>query len=242
MTFRKEAVRVTLITAHEAIKTDGPQVRWDLLAADPNSVILGYMGVTNLEQTMRRLVENGMDPKTPAALIERGCTSRQKAVYGTVSDLHSKSEEASLGPPALFVVGPTACKAEALDWFGRRPLVGERLVSFGKPEDFVHTLTEAGAEWVALPNPVSEAAGLVMDALPVTGAVFFNAEEVDLMEEERGRKSWVKQPFAWCLTEEAARRAEALDWPEVKEVDKDADALREMIIHNRAPVGSGIRQ
>jgi uroporphyrin-III C-methyltransferase/precorrin-2 dehydrogenase/sirohydrochlorin ferrochelatase len=229
LTFRKEAVRVTLITAHEAIKSDGPQVRWDLLAKDPNAAILGYMGVTNLEHTMQSLMDNGMDPKTPAALIERGTTSKQRAVYGTVSDLYQKSIDAKLGPPALFVVGPTAGHAEELDWFGKRTLLGERLVSFEKRSDIVDALTAQGAEWVALPNPVTEAARLVMDALPVTGAVFFTADEVDFMEEERARRSWVKQPVAWCLTPEAVGRAQTLAWHRVCAVNGGAAELFDAI-------------
>jgi len=48
VTHRREAVRVTLLTAHECAKSGGPQVRWDLLAQDEASTIVGYMGVTAL--------------------------------------------------------------------------------------------------------------------------------------------------------------------------------------------------
>ena len=39
---------VTLLTAHESKKVEGPLVRWDLLAADPHATLVGYMGVTSL--------------------------------------------------------------------------------------------------------------------------------------------------------------------------------------------------
>ena len=52
VTHRREAVRLTLLTAHEAIKSDGPQVRWDLLAQDPHATLVGYMGFSALPQVL----------------------------------------------------------------------------------------------------------------------------------------------------------------------------------------------
>ena len=84
VTHRREAVRATLVTAHEAVKTDGPQVRWDLMAADPHATILGYMGVTAVGKVVERLIAAGMSPDTPAAMIESGTTSSQRVVYSTL--------------------------------------------------------------------------------------------------------------------------------------------------------------
>lgn len=218
VTFRKEAVRVTLITAHEAAKSGGPQIRFDLLAEDPHAVLLGYMGVTNLEHVMRSLLTNGMRPDMPAAIIEQGTTAMQRAVYGTVETIFAKAQEAKIGSPALFVVGPTAAHADTLNWFEGRPLSGQRLVAFHVTPELRETLFLDGAEILCLPNPLSPAARLVMDALPLTGAVFLNAEEVDCLEEERGRGSWVKSPVAWCLSEAAVKRARSLGWPQIHRV------------------------
>ena len=64
VTHRREAVRLTLVTAHESKKDDGTQVRWDLMAADPHATIVGYMGVSALPSVVRQLIEGGMDPQT----------------------------------------------------------------------------------------------------------------------------------------------------------------------------------
>jgi siroheme synthase len=103
---RREAVRLSLITAHEAVKGEGSLVRWDLLAGDDHATLVGYMGVGALAEVVGRLLDAGMDPTTPAAMIERGTTSAQRRVVSTLADLPGASARAGLRPPALLI-GPT---------------------------------------------------------------------------------------------------------------------------------------
>jgi uroporphyrin-III C-methyltransferase/precorrin-2 dehydrogenase/sirohydrochlorin ferrochelatase len=230
VTHRKEVVRVTLVTAHEAIKTGGPQVRWDLLAKDPHAMILGYMGVTRLPKVVAYLLEAGMDPITPAALIERGTTTMQKRMVSTLKDLVKDVRKAGLRPPALFAIGPTIRHARMLDWFGTRPLIGERLAMFTPDPDFVDQMQLNGAEIIPLSSPVTPAARMVMDALPITGAVFTSKEDVEMMADEKDRKSWVPRPTAWCLTKKAAERAELQEWVDVRLVETATHANAEGLI------------
>jgi uroporphyrin-III C-methyltransferase / precorrin-2 dehydrogenase / sirohydrochlorin ferrochelatase len=230
VTYRKEVVRVTLVTAHEAIKSGGPQVRWDLLAQDPHAMILGYMGVTRLPKVAGYLLEAGMDPLTPAALIERGTTTMQRTVISTLKDLNHDVRKARLNPPALFVIGPTIRHAGMLDWFGKRPLIGERLAMFNPDADFVDQMQLCGAEVIPLTSPVTPAARMVMDSLPITGAIFTTKEDVEMMADERDRKSWVKNATAWCLTAEAAERARAQEWIDVQVIDAASDEAAEALI------------
>ena len=44
--------------------------------------LVGYMGVTALPQVVERLIEGGMDPETPAALVERIGGPEMAAVTG----------------------------------------------------------------------------------------------------------------------------------------------------------------
>ncbi|MBW1872458.1 MAG: uroporphyrinogen-III C-methyltransferase, partial [Deltaproteobacteria bacterium] len=172
VTYRKQVVRVTLVTAHESIKADGPQVRWDLLAADPHATIVGYMGVTSLPQVVEQLLQAGMNSATPAAMVERGTTSRQRVVRTTVGKLPEMVRLHRIRPPALFVIGPCVEHAEKLDWYSRRPLVGERIVMVSPGGDLGEALSLHGVEVVQVPLPVTEAARIVMGALPLTGCVF----------------------------------------------------------------------
>jgi len=104
-THRREAVRLSLVTAHEALKGDASQLRWDLLAGDDHATLVGYMGVAALPETVARLLEAGMDPATPAAVIEQGTTSAQRRVVAAVAALPTEVARAGIEPPALLVIG-----------------------------------------------------------------------------------------------------------------------------------------
>jgi uroporphyrinogen III methyltransferase/synthase len=223
VTHRREAVRLTLLTAHEAIKSDGPQVRWDLLAQDPHATLVGYMGVSALPQVVARLVEHGMDPATPAVMVEQGTTSAQRRVISTLSDLPSAIEAAGLEPPALFAIGPTVDHAETLDWISKLPLAGQRLVVPASLAEMALHLEDAGAEVVSLPLPVTPAARVVMAALPLTGCIASTAAEVDWIDGERGGQGWSDGVVSWCIGPDAARRAKQLGWKNMRELDADSN-------------------
>ncbi len=219
VTHRGEAVRVTLLTAHECIKQKGPQVRWDLLAQDPQATLVGYMGVSTLPQVTKSLIAGGMDPETPAAMIERGTTAAQRTVISTLAELPDAVRREGLQPPALFAIGPTVRRAEKLDWFGDLPLAGERLVVPGGDPALARDLEAAGAEIVAVRPPVTPAARVVMGAAPLTGCVLRSPAEVDLLDEERHGPGWEQEPVAWCLDRPTAERARELGWQRVRQVE-----------------------
>ena len=220
LTHRREAVRVTMLTAHEAIKSSGDQVRWDLLAADPHATLVGYMGVTGLSRAVQRLLQAGLSPTTPAAMICCGTTSAQRVVKASVADLPDAIAAAGAKPPGLFVIGPTVAHATQLDWFGRRPLRGQRLVVVSPSTTLGEELELAGAEVVEVPLPVTPAARLVMGSLPLTGCVLRDANEAEALDDERGGAGWGQDVVAWCLSTEAQQRAEALGWQRVEAAPK----------------------
>ncbi len=219
VTHRQEVVTVSLVTAHESSKEGGPQTRWDLLAQDKHSTLVGYMGVISLPQTVERLLASGMDPETPAAMIERGTTSRQKVVRARVADLPGAVLRSGVRPPALFVIGPAVRHSEQLDWFGSRPLLGERILTpSGGEESVVDALELSGAEVISVPLPVSPAARIVVSAAPLTGCIFRTADEVEALEDERALRNWGSEVVAFCLSEGAAAKARNLGWACVEEV------------------------
>jgi uroporphyrin-III C-methyltransferase/precorrin-2 dehydrogenase/sirohydrochlorin ferrochelatase len=218
VTHRRESVRATLVTAHESSKSCGAQVRWDLLAADPHASLIGYMGVTSLPKVVEQLLAAGMDPKMPAAMISRGTTSAQHVVQAAVSELPEAIADAHLEPPALFIIGPTVQHADHLDWFGSRPLHGQRLVMIGTGGSLGAELEFAGVELVEVPLPVTPASRVVMGALPLSGCVFRNEEEVEALDEERLGLGWGSEVVAWCLGTKTAERARRLGWQKIEEL------------------------
>jgi uroporphyrin-III C-methyltransferase/precorrin-2 dehydrogenase/sirohydrochlorin ferrochelatase len=224
VTHRREAVRVTLVTAHEAKKSDGPQVRWDLIAADPHATLVGYMGVTALPTTVRALLAAGMDPSTPAALVHWGSTSAQRTLRAPLSRLPEAAAHAELGPPALFIIGPTVALAESLDWLARGPLAGRRVLMVGPPDERAETLDLGGAEVVVVPEPLTPAAQLVIGALPVTDCILRHPHDAEILDEERDGPGWSPRVVTWCLGPEASERARLLGWQNVEQLDRSISA------------------
>jgi uroporphyrin-III C-methyltransferase/precorrin-2 dehydrogenase/sirohydrochlorin ferrochelatase len=235
VTHRREAVRLTLLTAHEASKSDGPQVRWDLLAQDRNATIVGYMGVTALPEVVHQLLGGGMNPATPAAMVEQGTTSAQRKVLSPLAELPKAVMDAGLAPPALFVIGPTVRHSETLDWFSRMPLAGERLVVPDEARTVIRRLERAGADVVPIPFPVTPAARVVMATLPITGCVVTSPADVDWMHEERGGVGWPGQVTSWCVGEATLARARERGWRNVMMLSNglDCDELVSGIVGNR---------
>ena len=223
VTQRNEVVRLTLVTAHESIKSDGPQVRWDLLGQDRRATLVGYMGVSALPNVAKSLMGGGMDPDTPAAMIERGTTPGQRVVIATISTLADRIIEAGIKPPALFVIGPTVRHVEELDWFSTRPLAGERLGVIAPSGDLGDLLELSGAEVVEIPLPVTPAGRVVLGALPMTGWVLRHGDEVDALEEERESPGWTPETVVWTLDPEATERALSREWRHVTEVPSPAE-------------------
>ncbi len=226
VTHRGESVRLTLVTAHECSKGDGPQVRWDLLAQDPHATLVGYMGVANLPEVASKLIAAGMPAGTPAALVAQGARAGQQTVVSTLGALHAAGLAAGVRPPAIFVIGPTVHHASTLDWFTSRPLHGERIGVIADEAApaaaLVHALDVAGAELIETPSPLSPAARVVMAAAPLTGWLLRNAEEVEALREERDTAGWNAEMNAYCLGSATVVRARALGWRNVIELAEGA--------------------
>lgn len=236
VTHRQEVVRVTFVTAHESEKDQGPQVRWDLLGQDPHATLIGYMGVTSLPQVVEKLLEAGMDPNTPAAMVERGTTPHQRSVTSTLSELPSAVKNAGLRPPGLFVIGPTVKHAHRLNWYEKRPLFGQRLLMVAPAGKLGDYLELNGAQVVEIPCPPSQAAKAVVGAMPLTGCVLRLESEVDALDEERTSMGWGPHMTTWCLDAKTAKRATELGWPMIREFQEPPEAkqLVELIKEEQA--------
>ena len=86
------------------------------------------MGVTSLPELCAGLLSAGMDPDTPAAIVERGTTPAQRRISGTVSTLTALAAEHRVESPAISIFGPVCALAESFDWFDALPLKGRRVV------------------------------------------------------------------------------------------------------------------
>jgi siroheme synthase len=76
-----------------------------------------YMGVHGLAQLCGQLVAHGLPAGTPAAVVEKGTTPRQRVLAGTLATLAGQAAAARVRPPALVIVGEVVRLRDRLQWF-----------------------------------------------------------------------------------------------------------------------------
>ncbi|KAI4333176.1 hypothetical protein L6164_018014 [Bauhinia variegata] len=74
-------------------------------AADPDSTLVVYMGLSTLPSLAQKLMHHGLSPRTPAAAIERGTTPQQRTVFAELKDLAEEITSAQLVSPTLIIIG-----------------------------------------------------------------------------------------------------------------------------------------
>ncbi|VUT23768.1 MAG: Uroporphyrinogen-III C-methyltransferase [Candidatus Methanolliviera sp. GoM_asphalt] len=92
----------TVITGHE--KDESSRINWKALAELGGTIVI-LMGVENLKRNMDKLRKNGMDPKMPVSIIEKGVTGSGRVLHGDLSNIAEIAREEDLSPPAVIVVG-----------------------------------------------------------------------------------------------------------------------------------------
>jgi uroporphyrinogen III methyltransferase/synthase len=152
VTHRSHATSVSLITGHESDESTG--IPWESFARAHGTLVF-LMGLGNLPVISSKLVENGVDPETPVAVISHATRPTQRTVTGTLADIVERVREAQIPTPALIVVGGVVSLRETINWFESRPLFGRTVVVTRAREqasDLKRMLEEAGARVIQYPT------------------------------------------------------------------------------------------
>jgi uroporphyrinogen III methyltransferase/synthase len=158
-THRDHASLITIATGHQAYPPGStepgpPDLPWDALARQGGTLVF-LMAVRQLAGVLAALVAAGLDPATPAALVQRGTLGSQRTVEGTAGTLAERARVAGVTPPAVLVVGGVVTLREHVRWFEGRPLLGRRVVVTRPREqagELARVLEDAGAEVVLFPT------------------------------------------------------------------------------------------
>ncbi len=67
--------------------------------------IVVLMGIVNLEQIAGGLLRAGLDPQTPAAVVERGYTASQRSTFSHLGALADDARRLQVASPAVVVIG-----------------------------------------------------------------------------------------------------------------------------------------
>jgi uroporphyrin-III C-methyltransferase/precorrin-2 dehydrogenase/sirohydrochlorin ferrochelatase len=124
LTDRRFARAVTFATAHDEAALDA----LDATAVAHGATLALYMGIATLPALVRRLLAQGLDPHTPAAIVENASLPQQRVVIATLHTLLDAARIHSVAAPALTLIGAVAAEAPQLHWFGAAPIVHGEVV------------------------------------------------------------------------------------------------------------------
>ena len=154
LTHRNFASSVTIITGHENPDKPGSVHNWQALAQSASTLVF-VMGMKNLPDIARNLLDAGMDPATPAALVYRGPTPRQRSLVATLAALPQAAVDQGFSNPSVIVVGKVCSLHDQLGWFEQRPLFGRSVVVTRAREQasgLAQELVQLGADVIQCPT------------------------------------------------------------------------------------------
>jgi uroporphyrin-III C-methyltransferase len=102
LTDRRKAARVVIVTNHRAAGSEGPTERdWQALARDDATLVI-YMPGHDFETLRSQLLDAGLAPEIPVALISRAASSGQTVECATLGEISGLPR---VPAPSILLVG-----------------------------------------------------------------------------------------------------------------------------------------
>ncbi|QQY79549.1 uroporphyrinogen III methyltransferase/synthase [Keratinibaculum paraultunense] len=152
ITHRNYASSFHVITGH--LKDENDKLNWEVLASLDGTIVF-LMGISNLENISKNLIENGKDKNTPVAIVSWATMPYQKVVEGNLSNIYEKAMKYNIVPPSIIVIGNVVKLRKNLNFFERKILFGETIIvtrAREQKKEFVDKLREFGATTYEFPT------------------------------------------------------------------------------------------
>lgn len=159
VTHRNVSTSFHVITGHEDPTKEASTVNYEALAKLKGTLIF-LMGVSHLKEITEKLMHHGKDKNTPAALIHRGTTARQRTVTGTLENIVEVARNNNIKSPSIIMIGEVINLRSQLNWLQQLPLQGKRILvtrTRKQASDLSKRLKELGAEVIEFPTIQIEA-------------------------------------------------------------------------------------
>jgi uroporphyrin-III C-methyltransferase/precorrin-2 dehydrogenase/sirohydrochlorin ferrochelatase len=75
------------------------------------------MGLIGLEKICQSLIDHGSPKDLPIAMIQKGTTSNQRVITGTLETLPTTIANMDIKPPTLIIIGTVVTLHDKLNWF-----------------------------------------------------------------------------------------------------------------------------
>ncbi len=151
VTHRDYSSALHIMTGHNK-SGDKPDINFRA-CVEAGGTLVFLMGLKNLGYIAKGLMDAGMSPKTPCAVIENGASSMQKKVISVLEDISQKAEH--LKSPCVIVVGEVCRLSDKLDTYSRLPLKGIKIIiarPYDRARELAAGLRENGAYVETVPG------------------------------------------------------------------------------------------
>lgn len=115
VTHREYGSSFAVVTGHRSGDRD-QEVNWQQLARAVDTLVI-YMGLANLGKICNQLIQAGLSPHTPIALVQEGTLQLQKTVTGTLLDIEERAMAEKVSSPVMIIVGKVVALRDKLSWF-----------------------------------------------------------------------------------------------------------------------------
>jgi uroporphyrinogen III methyltransferase / synthase len=127
ITHRGKNSHVTFFTGHEDPSKEESTIDFRALAKLGGTQVM-LMGVERMESIAREMIDHGVRPDLPVALVRWGTTGRQRTLIGDLQSITRRIAESGFEAPAVAIFGEVVALRERLSWYEIRPLFGKRIV------------------------------------------------------------------------------------------------------------------
>ena len=153
VTHRDYTSSLHIITGHKRKGSD-EEIDFEALVRTEGTLVF-LMGIARLEYICRGLMDGGMDPDMPAAVLQQGTTAGQKRIVATVGTLVEECARQGVETPAIIIVGKVCTLADRFEWYEKLPLAGSRVIVTrprGTISRMAARLRKLGADVLELPS------------------------------------------------------------------------------------------
>ncbi|MBR9648824.1 uroporphyrinogen-III C-methyltransferase [Clostridium tyrobutyricum] len=123
VTHRNIARSFHVFTGKAADKLD---IDWKS-AANIGGTLIFMMGFSNLQIICNELIENGMDPSKPCAVVMSGTTAKQRKLTSNLKNIYGETKIKNFHSPCIFVIGEVVKLNDRLNWYEKKPLFGRNI-------------------------------------------------------------------------------------------------------------------
>ncbi|MEP6710021.1 MAG: uroporphyrinogen-III C-methyltransferase [Verrucomicrobiota bacterium] len=127
ITHRGKNSHVTFFTGHEDPSKEESTIDFGALAKLGGTQVM-LMGVERMESIAREMIDHGVRPDLPVALVRWGTTGRQRTLIGDLQNIARRIAESGFEAPAVAIFGEVVALRKQLSWYEIRPLFGKRIV------------------------------------------------------------------------------------------------------------------